>query len=199
MRFLIILPVIIIVLFTACQKPIGGERDEHGCLIAAGYSWCEPKQKCLRPWEEECPMTAEYCTNNGGHWNECSSKCAILNQGKEGVVCTLQCEQLCECGGIAGFNCPPGFQCRMPQGIPDALGYCTSNLKSLTMEQAKEIALNSDCLSEGNLTGEYSYNENSRTWWFNMNADREGCSPACVVYEETESAEINWRCTGLVT
>jgi hypothetical protein len=33
---------------------IGGETDEHGCLIAAGYSWCEPKQKCLRIWEEPC-------------------------------------------------------------------------------------------------------------------------------------------------
>ena len=34
---------------------IGGQRDEHGCLIGAGYSWCEAKQKCLRAWEEKCP------------------------------------------------------------------------------------------------------------------------------------------------
>ena len=33
---------------------IGGDKDEHGCLIAAGYSWCEAKQKCLRLWEEVC-------------------------------------------------------------------------------------------------------------------------------------------------
>jgi len=33
---------------------IGGETDEYGCLIAAGYSWCQPKQKCLRIWEEKC-------------------------------------------------------------------------------------------------------------------------------------------------
>lgn len=38
-------------------KPIGGETDSHGCLIAAGYSWCEPKQKCLRIWEEPCEET----------------------------------------------------------------------------------------------------------------------------------------------
>lgn len=37
------------------QKPIGGDQDEHGCLTAAGYSWCESKQKCLRNWEEICP------------------------------------------------------------------------------------------------------------------------------------------------
>jgi len=39
------------------NKPIGGEKDEHGCLIAAGYSWCETKQKCLRAWEEGCGIT----------------------------------------------------------------------------------------------------------------------------------------------
>lgn len=33
---------------------IGGDTDAHGCLIAAGYSWCEAKQKCLRIWEEAC-------------------------------------------------------------------------------------------------------------------------------------------------
>jgi hypothetical protein len=34
---------------------IGGQKDEHGCLTPAGYSWCEAKQKCLRIWEEDCP------------------------------------------------------------------------------------------------------------------------------------------------
>jgi len=33
---------------------IGGQKDEHGCLVAAGYSWCEVKKKCLRTWEESC-------------------------------------------------------------------------------------------------------------------------------------------------
>jgi putative hemolysin len=35
-------------------KIIGGEKDAHGCLVAAGYSWCETEAKCLRPWEETC-------------------------------------------------------------------------------------------------------------------------------------------------
>lgn len=33
---------------------VGGDRDEHGCIGSAGYSWCEAKQKCLRVWEEKC-------------------------------------------------------------------------------------------------------------------------------------------------
>jgi hypothetical protein len=37
------------------ENPIvGGDKDSHGCIGSAGYSWCEPKQKCLRPWEEKC-------------------------------------------------------------------------------------------------------------------------------------------------
>lgn len=40
-----------------CNKTnelIGGQKDEHGCLTPAGYTWCEPKKKCLRSWEEKC-------------------------------------------------------------------------------------------------------------------------------------------------
>lgn len=43
-------------------KLIGGEKDSHGCLIAAGYSWCEIKQKCLRTWEESCDETTTIST-----------------------------------------------------------------------------------------------------------------------------------------
>jgi len=40
---------------------LGGDRDKHGCIGSAGYSWCLAKQKCLRTWEENCtsPATAE--------------------------------------------------------------------------------------------------------------------------------------------
>ena len=33
---------------------IGGDQDEHGCYLMAGYNWCESKQKCVRYWEEGC-------------------------------------------------------------------------------------------------------------------------------------------------
>ena len=41
------------------QETIGGQTDEKGCLTAAGYSWCEAKQKCLRVWEEKCQDSQE--------------------------------------------------------------------------------------------------------------------------------------------
>ncbi len=36
----------------------GSDRDAHGCIGSAGYTWCEAKQKCLREWEEPCTGTA---------------------------------------------------------------------------------------------------------------------------------------------
>lgn len=38
---------------------VGGDRDEHGCIGSAGYSWCEPKSKCIRIWEETCYPSPE--------------------------------------------------------------------------------------------------------------------------------------------
>ncbi len=38
---------------------VGGDKDAHGCIGSAGYSWCEVKNKCLRIWEEKCDSGAE--------------------------------------------------------------------------------------------------------------------------------------------
>jgi hypothetical protein len=35
-------------------QAVGADRDVHGCIGSAGYTWCEPKNKCLRVWEEFC-------------------------------------------------------------------------------------------------------------------------------------------------
>lgn len=41
----------------ACTKTqenhaiVGNDRDAHGCIGSAGYSWCEKTAKCERPWE----------------------------------------------------------------------------------------------------------------------------------------------------
>lgn len=40
------------------EQIVGGDRDEHGCIGSAGYSWCEVKGKCLREWEEPCDTTS---------------------------------------------------------------------------------------------------------------------------------------------
>jgi hypothetical protein len=69
-KTLIIIIVLIIVVGAAAgvfaykqmQKPeniVGGDRDAHGCIGSAGYSWCELKNKCLRIWEEPCYASPE--------------------------------------------------------------------------------------------------------------------------------------------
>ena len=37
---------------------LGGDKDAHGCIGTAGYTWCEAKQKCLREWEENCTVAS---------------------------------------------------------------------------------------------------------------------------------------------
>ncbi len=36
---------------------VGGDRDTHGCIGSAGYSWCDARQTCERPWEQYCTAT----------------------------------------------------------------------------------------------------------------------------------------------
>jgi len=69
----------------------------------------------------------------------------------------------------------------------------------LTEIEAKVIAEKS-CIKGGESLASGYYNANSKTWWFdaNLNSTQKGCSPACVVSEATKTAEINWRCTGLI-
>lgn len=43
------------------NRPIGGDRDGHGCIPSAGYSWCAEKQKCIRVWEDNCTETCGDC------------------------------------------------------------------------------------------------------------------------------------------
>jgi heat shock protein HslJ len=72
-------------------------------------------------------------------------------------------------------------------------------ITKITEVQARIIAQNS-CVKRGESLSPGTYNEITKTWWFNaeLNSTQPGCSPACVVSEETQSAEINWRCTGAI-
>jgi hypothetical protein len=284
--------------------------------VAAGYPVMEsyPRQ-CQTPdgqnfVEEINDPMEKLCSDSGGNWNPCSSRCVLDNQGKEGVICTMMCEALCECGGIAGFSCPGGQNCIINSNVADALGYCepaeviggqraeygclgpagyswdenvsaclrpwelneiqkeaakiavaslsypvtvtqvdsancigcfdvylqrndnqdqlkvalvnwtmrffqkitlsaderkaeTQVCKSdsdnmLTINDALSIAASSECTQNGTLTDRHSCNSITGTWWIDLDIEKEGCSPACVVNVDTKNAEINWRCTGLL-
>jgi len=52
----------------ATNPRIGGNKDEHGCLIPAGYSWNATEQKCVREWSNG---TDRYQNNSGLVINPC--------------------------------------------------------------------------------------------------------------------------------
>ncbi len=87
MRLMLIMGLAALLVLAACateratdgnttQPIVGGDRDAHGCIPSAGYTWCETKQKCLRPFEEQCNDTTQNAT---GLANPASVNC--VNQG----------------------------------------------------------------------------------------------------------------------
>jgi predicted secreted protein len=68
--------------------------------------------------------------------------------------------------------------------------------ETMSETEAREIAASSVCGQAGALKENAFYNDWTATWWIDLDAQKEGCAPACVVDVRTGQAEINWRCTG---
>jgi putative hemolysin len=94
--------ILLLVLLAGCkenQPIVGGDRDSHGCIGSAGYSWCEAKQKCLRVWEEKCETNesaqianpaSTNCIKNGGTLE-------IVDEANGQIgICTLSDGTKCE-------------------------------------------------------------------------------------------------------
>lgn len=69
---------------------------------------------------------------------------------------------------------------------------------SMSLNDAIQAALSSECGGQGTLKETHVCNEYTGTWWIDLDSNEEAplCNPACVVDVETGEAEINWRCTG---
>jgi len=65
----------------------------------------------------------------------------------------------------------------------------------MSLKEAKGIMADSEC-SPYKTTTERFCNQDTNTWWIGIDAEKEGCNPACVVNTQTKTAQINWRCTG---
>ncbi len=77
---------------------------------------------------------------------------------------------------------------------------CVNNNLALSEEQARAVAEGTECTEKGTLTENAFHNEDTGTWWIDLEMNPEHandiCNPACVVFDETGNVEINWRCTG---
>jgi hypothetical protein len=82
---------------------VGGDRDVHGCIGSAGYSWCEASSKCLRIWEEKC----ESSSINTNPVGDMSDKIII----KSSQDCAMSSgvwysgESLCEINSLSESQC----------------------------------------------------------------------------------------------
>lgn len=85
-----------------------------------------------------------------------------------------------------------------PENSPEVQNPPSTN-DEMTEADAKLIAEKS-CIKGGEALAAGTYNEKTKTWWFdaNLNATKPGCSPACVLDVEKKTADINWRCTGAI-
>ncbi len=227
---------------------IGGQKDAHGCLVAAGYSWCEPKQKCLRVWEERCYEAEEaalaqiFASEHEETIARTHVRINVLQNnfaaggisfgevaGEGGAFLARLADGAwaVDYEGNGSIDCPKVRDLGYPEEV--LVGFCDvicaadaklcsdgsyvgrvapncefalcpgENKPTFSEAEARAIA-EASCIKGGEALGSGIYNENTKTWWFdaNLNATREGCNPACVVDEVTKTAEINWRCTGLI-
>jgi hypothetical protein len=155
----------------AKEKPIGGDTDAHGCLVGAGYQWCASKQKCLRAWEEYCEEFKEQFT--------------------------IDSFEDCVAAGNPVMESYPR-QCMTKDGVSYTEEEFQKAKPKYDLAQAMAIAEGSDCIADGQLIEDSAlYNPETKTWWIDLDTEKEGCAPACVV-SESGAAEINWRCTGLI-
>jgi hypothetical protein len=51
-----LLHIVLVVCLSGCSLAddgnlLGSDRDIHGCIASAGYSWCGRSNQCERPWE----------------------------------------------------------------------------------------------------------------------------------------------------
>lgn len=78
--------------------------------------------------------------------------------------------------------------------------YCTDAATGVRMsyQEAVDIAQGSECTQQGQLKESHFCNGNTGTWWIDLDIDKPGCNPACVISVTDRTAEINWRCTGAI-
>ncbi len=70
---------------------VGGQRDKHGCLTSAGYTWSEVRKDCIRPWEEGMQFTAPEGQKDATQaayavFSRDSSKVEVFLPGRKPVV-----------------------------------------------------------------------------------------------------------------
>ena len=88
------------------QEPlVGADRDEHGCITSAGFSWSELQQTCVQLWEAGVRLNPVEVKGDDSVisafvlFNKDESKAEIILPNKEGsVILDKKSENLYEKG-----------------------------------------------------------------------------------------------------
>jgi putative hemolysin len=131
------------------NRVVGGDKDEHGCIHSAGYSWCEEKQKCLRIWEEDCNtiQIPKDCIS----WYDGCNTCGAENG--ELTMCTLM-----YCETPSKPYCKEYANDTKIIGMPNpASTNCIDNNGTLTIVDTNEGQVGMCKLPNGKLCEEWAY------------------------------------------
>ena len=160
--------------------------------------------------ESDCAIFGETGDSNCGCYNKdylpsevdengfCLTpvSCECIDYKCEGVFGKINNFNDCINGGYSVMESYPR-QCRvLDKSFTE--NYCAKKGTDdiLTFFDAQKIAINSEC--GDNLKDTFICNEITGTYWIDLTLEKEGCSPACVIDIENRTADINWRCTGLI-
>lgn len=96
----------------------GSDRDAHGCIGSAGYTWCDAKQKCLRTWEESCggapipgqPAVPEKC-NGCTVDDKCIAIGVRIKDPKKDVPVYCDVDETFSVQKINGEGCQNSYEC----------------------------------------------------------------------------------------
>ncbi|MBU1017517.1 hypothetical protein KKA33_00630 [Patescibacteria group bacterium] len=137
------------------SQPIGGQRDENGCLGPAGYSWNNEIGACVREWE----------------LNESQKKAAALavEHVGAGYATTIV--------GVDVARCPGCFSVRLEQGEKRTPYTITLNDWKVTDVPKNDFGCRS---TEGNWLPEYNECEYTpRDWCEEAGGTYAECESAC--------------------
>ena len=79
-----------------------GGQLTNGCLVGAGYSWCESSQNCIRQWITPC----------SDHYKDCSD-CLKKQRDGENIACPVDCETTVVTDCLVDSDCDNTHFCRL--------------------------------------------------------------------------------------